>query len=69
MQELCRLSADAEFSAADVLQAVRHFLIYDIEPVVGEQKGVIVPGKSWPVLGGVFIRVAFKDAGRQVFGF
>jgi len=69
MQEPCRLSADAEFSAADVLQAVRRFLIYDIEPVMVEQMGVIVPGKSWPVLGGVFIRVAFRDADRQVFGF
>ena len=69
MQEPCRLSADAEFSAADVLQAVRRFLIYDIEPVVVEQMGVIVPGKSWPVLVGVFIRVAFRDADKQVFGF
>lgn len=34
-----------------------------------EQMGVIVPGKSWPVLGGVFIRVAFRDADKQVFGF
>lgn len=69
MQEPCRLSADAEFSAADVFQAVRRFLVYDIEPVVVEQMGVAAPGEDRLVLVVVLGIVMLGNADGQAFIF